>query len=315
MQNVYQQLNERFPDLEWQQNVPLAEKTYFKIGGTAETLLQTDNREALQEIIPFCHEHNIPITIMGGASNVLVADDGIRGLVLQFTGKKVEKISENELEAEAGLQTALLVRKSIDHGMMGLEYFLGVPGVIGGAIYNNAHYLEHLIGQYITSVTTITNTGQIQTYSHDECDFAYDYSIFQKNDDLIISARFKLKPLDEAQSKKDLLTATQYRATTQPLGVPSSGCIFQNVPNTPALQTQFPQFKNRSHVGGGFLIDQAGLKGRNIGGVSVSTKHAAFFVNDGTGTEADVKALVDVVKKTVKEKFGVELHEEVFYLQ
>jgi UDP-N-acetylmuramate dehydrogenase len=193
-------------------------------------------------------------------------------------------------------------------------YFLGVPGTVGGAIFNNAHYLEDLIGDHVSKVKIATQQGKIYWVDHDDCDFEYDHSRFQKSQEIILEAEFCLKPGSKIKSMELISKATRYRAQTQPLGLPSSGCIFQNVPNTASLKSQFPAFTQKKFVGAGFLIDQAGLKGTKVGGISISHKHAAFFVNDGAGTSQDVEKLLTLVKKTVKAKFGVSLKEEVFFL-
>jgi len=207
-----------------------------------------------------------------------------------------------------------VVAETIKYGLTGLEYFLGVPGTVGGAVLNNAHYLSDLISQHVKRVRIITADDKVEWLQASECEFGYDHSRFQKSGEIILGVEFLLRPGDAATSQQLITKATQYRATTQPLGLPSSGCIFQNTPNTPHLQELFPQFADITHVPGGFLIDQAGLKGERRGDLEVSHKHAAFIVNHGGGTAHELKALIAHVKDTVKNKFGVELHEEVFFL-
>lgn len=299
-------------------NYPLAEHTYFKIGGPAEVFFATKDKTTLARVIGFCYQNNISVTILGGGSNVVVSDAGVRGLVCSFTGDTVSQDGQkkNTVYAEAGCKTALLVAKTVSFGLTGLEYFLGVPGTLGGAIYNNAHYLNQLIGEYITRVEIITHAGTLQWLSQKECLFGYDTSRFHKTKEVIVSAEFLLKPGNKDSSHQKIKEATEYRAQTQPLGTPSSGCIFKNTPNTPNLRKLFPQFADQTHVSGGFLIDQAGLKGYGVGGVEVSSKHAAWIINpESKGTQKDVSALVKVIKASVKEKFGVELQEEIVYLK
>jgi UDP-N-acetylmuramate dehydrogenase len=191
---------------------------------------------------------------------------------------------------------------------------LGVPGNLGGAIYNNSHYLHHLIGEYISRVEVADEKGSVYWLNHDECDFKYDYSRFHQTNEVILSAEFELKLGSSEESQKLIKEATLKRATSQPLGIPSSGCIFQNAPMTPELAKRFPQFSQATHIGGGFLIDQAGLKGASEGDIEVSEKHAAFFVNKGKGTAKETVALMKKVRQKVKEQFGVELQTEVFFL-
>jgi UDP-N-acetylmuramate dehydrogenase len=313
-----QDLQSQLPSITWQSNYPLAEKTYFKLGGPAEIFGLVSTIDELAQLRHICTATQTPLTVLGGASNIIVADEGIAGVVVQLNHTAVTLVDKQEtygiLRAGAGVKSALLVKQAIDAGLAGLEYFLGVPGTLGGAVYNNAHYLQHLIGEFITQVQVVTSEGEIVWLPAAECDFAYDHSRFQTSDEVIFEVEFQLPLGDKATSQALIVESTRYRAATQPLGEPSSGCIFQNVPNTPELKAMFPQFAESAFVSGGFLIDQAGLKGTQVGGVEVSHKHAAFIINNGTGTARDVQSLIQVVKERVKEKFGVELQEEVFYV-
>ncbi len=310
---------EVFPDLPWQFEFPLAALTYFKLGGPAEVWLETSDAQVVAQIKAWCQKNQLKLTILGGASNCIVADEGVRGIVLRFTNDGVELHPEAEngkrrVLAGAGAKMALLVRKTLDWELTGLEYFLGVPGTLGGAIVNNAHYLADLIGKHVSRVQVVSNTGELIWLPADECEFQYDHSRFQKSGEIVVKVEFLLAPGDPKVSAELVKKATLYRAETQPLGLPSSGCIFQNSPNTPELKALFPQFADKAHVSAGFLIDQAGLKGERVGDIVVSQKHAAFMINQGQGTAADVQALIARVKASVKAKFGVDLREEVFYL-
>jgi UDP-N-acetylmuramate dehydrogenase len=232
---------------------------------------------------------------------------------------EVELVAKGDVQgivrAEAGAKTALLVSKTIKYGLAGLERFLGVPGTIGGAVYNNAHYLEDLLSAYIKRVEVIDEDGQVKWLKQADCDFGYDYSRFHNTNEVILQAEFLLPKGDVNQSKEKVKQATVYRAKTQPLGKPSSGCIFKNVANNPDLRQRFPQFAQREHVPTGFLIDQAGLKGAAEGDIEVSHKHAAFFVNQGQGTAANVKKLIKRVQAKVEAEYGVRPEPEVFWLE
>lgn len=303
-----------FSALACQPDWPLKPITYFKVGGPAELYTQVSDLTTLQAIQQYCHEHEIKLTVLGGVSNVIVADEGIRGLVVQLKNNTCV-ITDQVVQAGAGLKTALLVHQTVAAGLAGLEYFLGVPGTVGGATLNNAHYLAHLIAEFITRVQVVTPTGEVIWLDKADCDFGYDHSRFQTSGEIIWQIELQLQPGDPARSKALIREATEYRANTQPLGLPSSGCIFQNTPNTPALQARFPQFAENAFVPGGFLIDQSGLKGLRVGDIEVSQKHAAFMVNQGNGTAAQLAQLITQVKAAVHQQFGVELREEVFYLQ
>lgn len=318
--NLRASLTSNLPGFNFQFNHPLAPLTYFKIGGPAEAYIKLSNREKIIKLVKFCQSEKIKLTILGGASNVVIADEGIKGLVLHLAHDQISFTNQSKssdkkiVVAETGIKTATLVRKTIDNGLTGLEYFLGVPGTLGGAVYNNSHYLSDLISEYISRVEIINPSGMAQWLDNSECDFEYDQSRFQQTKEVILTVEFALPLGNKDKSMEKIKEATVYRATTQPLGVPSSGCVFRNTPATPELIKLFPQFSQKSHISCGFLIDQAGLKNKTIGGVKISPKHAAFFVNTGTGTSRDFKELVKIVKAEIKEKFGVQLKEEIFYL-
>lgn len=319
MTTLQAQLQQAFPSIKWQFDKLLAPLTYFKIGGPAEVYWACADLTTLPDIVRYCRENAIKITMLGGASNVLVADEGVAGLTIHITASTVTRNPnpdfKTEVMAEAGCKTALLVSQTIQLGLGGLEHFLGVPGTVGGAIYNNAHYLSHLIAEHITAVEIINAQNEFEWLPVADCDFGYDTSRFQKTQEIITRVKFVLEPGDLAKSQALVKTATQYRARTQPLGEPSSGCIFQNTPNNPQLQKLFPDMADTQFVPGGFLIDQAGLKGSRVGEIEVSHKHAAFFINKGHGTAQDVLDLIAKVKATVKAKFDVTLQEEVFFLR
>jgi UDP-N-acetylmuramate dehydrogenase len=320
MTKTQELIQQHFAKLSPQFEFELAPLTYFKIGGPAEVFIDLTTREDIIALVQFCHQHQIKLTVVSGASNILISSQGLRGVVVRIANEEYVRLPEKDGEKQlvlvgAGYKTALFVRQTIDDGMGGLEYFLGVPGRIGGAIYNNAHYLSDLIGKHIRRVEVITRAGEVRWLSQAECQFGYDSSVFQETDDIILQAEFALFPGDKERSLELIKEATMYRAKTQPLGEPSSGCYFRNTPNTPLLQQRFAQFAERRECPSAFLIDQAGLKGTRVGDIEVSQKHAAFFVNKGNGTSDQVLELARIVKDKVKAEFGVELQEEVFLLE
>lgn len=316
MAKVVQLLKSKFPQLEFKSHHELAPQTYFKIAGPVEVYVESSDLNQLTQLYGFCHQERIPVTLLGGASNVLITDTGIAGLVIKNTNQNITHQSQrpNQLTVGAGLQTARLVRASIDHGLTGLEPFLGVPGVVGGAVVNNAHYLERLIGEFVSRVEVATTSGQRVWLDQAECEFEYDHSRFHSSQELILKVEFVLTSGNSAQSQQTLVKAVKHRATTQPLGLPSSGCIFRNPSNTKQLRAQFPQFADREHIPAGFLIDQAGLKGLSQGDAQISEVHAAFIVNHGRATSQDVQTLINQIKTTVYERFSVHLQEEIFHL-
>jgi len=318
-------LKKEFPDLNWFFNFSLAKLSYFKLGGPAEIFYKVEKIEELKKILVFCNKNEIPWIIVGGLSNVVVADAGVEGLVLQMAckGFKVLEDSQNKviIKAEAGMKTSQLVSKSAYLNASGLEGFIGVPGRVGGAIYNNAHYLDFLIADCVQNVTAFhVKNNEVIEFSHENCHFAYEHSIFQDEEQLVIlSTTFSLKKDDPTLIKEKIAEAQARRLATQPLNLPSSGCIFQNPLNTPHLKKIFPQFANQEFIPAGFLIDQAGLKNKQEGSIVVSDKHAAFLVNksdqlDIPASSTDLKKLIKQIQAEINDKFQVELKEEVFYL-
>jgi UDP-N-acetylmuramate dehydrogenase len=320
MTRVQQLLQDNFQSLDFVFDYPLSERSYFKIGGRAEVFYSVTDERILQQLTTFCAAEQIRCTILGGGSNVIIADAGLEGLVLHIDLQGLDFLAEDEqhlrLRVAAGVKTAVLVAKAASRGGAGLEGFIGVPGTVGGAIYNNAHYLNDLIADHIESVHAFdSRSSQVVELSKAECNFAYEHSNFQEQKHLVIlSAVFDLPKGDPITIKERIRESKERRERKQPLNMPSCGCVFQNPPNTEQLKQLFPQFVDFEFIPAGFLIQEAGLKGTRVGGIEVSDKHAAFFVNTGAGKASDVKELVSLVKARVKERFGVELKEEVFYL-
>lgn len=309
---------------------PLSNHTYFKLGGPADLLYIAKTKDELSGAVQSAILYKIPYIVIGGGSNILVTDAGFRGLIIKnktsqillkgFAGqmsKGDERPAQRQVDlkealvcADSGVPANLLIRYSLDQGMSGLQDMLGLPGSVGGAVYNNSHHLGHLFGDNIVEVEALDSEGKIKKYTQKDLKFDYDYSIFHKTKETILSATFQLK-----RGNKDTLwvianEAVKRRATTQPLGVPSSGCIFKNIPLADAMRIGTPDTIQSV----GYLLDKAGLKGLRIGGAYVSDVHANFIVNDGTSTTKDVLDLIKEIKSRIKAKFGVDLNEEVIII-
>lgn len=300
---------------------PLSKHTYFKLGGPADLFISASSSKELIEIVQLAKSLDIPHLILGGGSNILISDKGFRGLVIKnksgeiklkgFTGQaKMGKVDLKEVvvQADSGVPANQLIRYTLDEGLAGLEDFLGLPGTVGGAIYNNSHHLGKLIGELVVEVATLNQLGELTLLKPKELKFAYDYSIFHETKDTILSASFQLKKGDKDKLWEQANAAVKRRATTQPLGKPSSGCIFRNVSVADAMRLGTPNHT----CSAGYLIDKAGLKGERVGGAVVSDVHANFIVNDGSASTQDVLDLIMVIKSRIKEKYGVSLQEEIF---
>lgn len=329
MSNLLQGLQSAFPLLNFVADAKLAPFSYMKIGGPAEVLWRASNPDDLIAVMEWCKNNKVPVTILGGISNVLISDAGLPGLVVINEMRKQEKISKtNVLKlinrddislndnsqfwlAQTGVRTADLVGETTKAGLGGLEPFLGVPGSLGGALYNNSHYQNELIGTYVAAVEVWSQKIGMLWLSQAECDFKYDHSRFQNSGELLLQAVFALPQTDAKKSEMILREAALKRARTQPLGTANSGCFFRNW-EVPADQKN--SWPNQASVSAGWLIDQVGAKGWQEGGAIVSDKHANFIVNQGNATADDVLRLAIRVQKAVAEKFGITLHPEVFAL-
>lgn len=297
---------------------PLAPHTYFKLGGPADLLYEARTLDELVNAVQSAILYQVPYLVIGGGSNILVSEAGFRGLVIKnktssiqlkgFAGGVAQgklDLKEAIVQADSGVPANLLIRYTLDQGLSGLEDMLGLPGTVGGAVYNNSHHLDHLWGDHVVEVEYLSIDGVRGKYTPQELHFAYDYSIFHKTKETILSASFLLKQGDKASLWELATAAVKRRSSTQPLGIPSSGCMFKNIPLADKMRLGVHT------ASAGYLIDQAGLKGARVGGAVVSDVHANFITNDGTATPQDVLELIRLVKKQVKAKFGVDLTEEV----
>ena len=311
-----------------QSQVNLAKHTYFKLGGPADYFVEAKTKEELVEAVRYAIDQKIPYLVLGGGSNVLIGDLGFRGLVIKnrtssvkikgFAGKIIKgqilpagrqvDLKEAIVEADSGVTANYLIRYTLDEGLAGLEDMLGLPGTVGGAVYNNSHHLDKLWGDHIVEVEVLDLEGKIKKYTQKECQFDYDYSVFHKTKETILSASFQLKRGDKAKLWEVATEAVKRRSSTQPLGLPSSGCMFKNISLADRMRLGVPT------ASAGYLIDKAGLKGLSVGGAKVSDVHANFIINDGTAKASHVNELVALVRSKVKEKFGVDLIEEVILI-
>ncbi len=271
---------------------PLSELSTFGIGGPAHFFAEVHKIEDLQFLLKYCHSQNLSYFVIGKGSNCLFDDRGFDGLII------LNKIAFCHFEwpvvhVGAGYSFSLLGTQTARKGWSGLEFASGIPGSVGGAIYMNAGASGKETCESLIEVTFINEEGGIEVLARDQMTFAYRTSIFQSRFGVIASAKFFLQPSEEARKKQ--LGIIDYRTRTQPYNDKSAGCVFRNPESNSA----------------GALIQQSGLKGKRIGGAEVSTLHANFIVNKGNATSKDVLDLAEYVKKTVKEKTGIDLEMEI----
>lgn len=272
--------------MNFEENISLKEYTTFKVGGNARYFYIAKNKEDLILAIKKAQESELPIFILGGGSNVLALDEGYNGLVIKFQTPKLGD----------------LVQSSAEDSLTGLEWAVGIPGTVGGAVYGNARAFGVNISDIIEEVEVLNKeTLEVKTLSRDECGFSEKQSIFKKDKNLIIlSVALKLEKGDEEEIRKKIKDNLNTRLGRQPLNYPSAGSIFINKSGTEPSSV---------------LIEKAGLKGIKIGGVEVSQKHAGFIINTGNATSADILELIEIIKKEVKSKFGIELETEIQILK
>ena len=288
--------------------VPLAPLTTFKVGGPADWLIDLQSGGELCLAASIGRDAGVRLTILGGGSNVLVADEGVRGLVVRVRGGEVTRHGPDTIRADAGVTINGLVRWTLLRGIGGLEAWAGTPGTVGGAIFGNAHFHGRLISELVVRARLVTGDGSIQDVPVEAMEFGYDYSRLQRTGEVVVSADFRVHEGDPAALRRVARESLAYRKRTQPLESASAGCIFQNPdPARVTLPDGVP-------ASAGGLVDRAGLKGARQGAARVSTRHANFIVNEGGATADDVRALIDRCKREVRARFGVELREEIVYL-
>lgn len=285
---------------------PLAPYTTFRVGGPAQWFLEARTSDEIVDALRVAHMAGVRVTLLGGGSNVLVGDRGVRGLVIRPRGGAIEQIDAERVRADAATTINGLVRWTIQRGIAGLEAWAGTPGTVGGAIFGNAHFGGRLIGELVESVRLAALDGDTRDLSRDQMEFGYDRSRLQKTGEVLLSAVFRVSTGDPAALRDVARQSLAYRKKTQPLDTPSAGCIFQN-PNRAEVPADIP-------ASAGALVDRAGLKGTARGDARVSATHGNFIVNEGQASAADIRSLIDLCRARVSERFGVALQEEIVYL-
>ena len=298
-------------------NVSLKNYTTFKIGGPAKYFFETKNKKDLIKAILVAKSKKLPFFILGGGSNLLVSDEGFRGLVIKILFSKSYFLN-SQISAEAGTILAELLSATLNTGLTGLEWAAGIPGTVGGAIYGNAGAFKKSMKDITKTVTVLEIKNQksnIKNLRNKDCKFCYRNSIFkQKKNLIILSATLQLKKGNKLKIEKRIKEYLNYRKETQPLNFPSAGSVFKNPKNFSAGELGEEDKSSSLSFAAARLIEECGLKGKRIGNVKISEKHANFIVNLGGGKAKDVKKLINLAKKKVKEKFGITLEEEICYL-
>ncbi len=292
-------------DVEVTPDAPVGASTWYGIGGRADLLIRPRTVEALETLVRRCNRSAVPLRVLGSGANLLVADEGVDGIVVRLDAPAFREVTyaghgaDHRMRAMAGADMARTLMDATRRGLEGLSPMAGIPASIGGAIRMNAGGAYGAIGDAVESVVCVTRTGQHVTYPASELRF--DYRETNIPDPVIVAATFHLEPADPIALRKRVKEIFRYKKSTQPLADHSAGCAFRN-PIDPVTE------KRES---AGRLIDVAGLKGHRVGGASVSTRHANFVVVEPGATAADVLALFEEVQRRVFDTSGLELEREI----
>lgn len=271
--------------------------TSFHIGGNAEVFALVKTVDELSALVRFCFERNINPLTVGNGSNLLVSDTGIDGLVIRLCGDfdNIKLLDETTIEAGAGTSLAALCKFAHSVGLTGLEFAYGIPGSVGGAVFMNAGAYGGQMSDVVKETRHICGSGELSGFSADELEFDYRKSVYSTGSQIITSVVLQLKKGEKQEISSKMNELIQRRKDKQPLEFPSAGSVF----------------KRPEGYFAGALIEQCGLKGKTIGGASISEKHAGFIVNVGGATCRDVTDLIKHCQDIVFEKFGVKLEPEI----
>ena len=316
-------------------NISLSKYTSFKIGGPAKYFCVVENNEEIKEALEFAGKNKLKVFVLGGGSNLLISDEGFDGMVIRIMNYEL-RIKDNNIICGAGLSLMKLVSESVKNNLTGLEWAAGIPGTVGGAIVNNAGAFGKCMGDVVESVKILEyktppfakgaggiSSLDVKKLNNKQCNFSYRSSLFKEEKKyIILSVVLKLEKGNQNKSKKIITEILKSRREKQPLEYPSAGSVFKNLvvanEHFKKLKKEFPELnkiaKNNT-IPAGWLIEQIeGLKGKKIGGAMVSEKHCNFIVNFNNAKAEDVVILISLIKQKVRNKFGIQLREEIEYV-
>ena len=278
-------------------NEPLSRHTSFALGGPADLYADVNTLAELSALRRVTAENPLPVFFLGAGSNLLVADAGIRGLVIHLQGEfRRISFSGDIVHAGAGAWMPALSKQTAAHGLSGIESLVGVPGTVGGGLVMNAGTRDGVLGDVVTQIERLTPSGDVETLAAAQARFVYRHSALEGS--WITGAVLRLKPEESSSIISRIEQYLQYRSRTQPLATNNCGSVF----------------KNPSQGAAAMFVEQAGFKGKSVGGARVSERHANFIINEKTATAADVRALIESIQSAVRAKFGVTLETEVKFV-
>lgn len=282
---------------EVKQNEAMKKHTSFKIGGEAQAMITATTNEGLIDILVKCKENDIPITVIGKGSNILVSDYGIEGIVIKLDGvfNKIKMLDDETISCGAGVSLAKLCTYAYEKGLSGLEFAWGIPGSVGGAVFMNAGAYGGEMKDTISNTTHIDSNNKVGNFFVSQLDLGYRHSIYSDGEYIITEAVLRLHKDSPVEIRKRMDDFMNRRKSKQPLEYPSAGSVF----------------KRPEGYYAGALIQEAGLKGKQIGGAKVSEKHSGFIINKDNASCKDVLELINYIKKEVKKSSGVDLECEI----
>jgi len=284
----------------------MSKHSTFRVGGPARFFVQVASAEELVGAVRWAQEKGVEHEVIGGGTNILVADAGYDGLIIKMANREIV-VEGDRIKAGAGALTTAVARAAADASLTGLEWATTIPGTIAGAVYGNAGCYGGDMGQVVENVRVarlstealakVDGASEVVLESKD-LNFRYRYSALKSSNDIVLEVTLKLAPGNPEQIKAKMDECLAKRKKSQPLGSSCAGCVFKNPEDESA----------------GRLIDEAGLKGERIGGASVSEDHANFILNDGTATADQIVQLISLVKMKIRDEMGIQLEEEVQYI-
>jgi len=294
VENIVRKLEQKIEKEKIHLNEDMKKHTSLKIGGPADILIKISNIEELKHVLKLANTNNLPIFILGNGSNLLVKDEGIKGIVLKIEFDKIE-IQENKVKVGSGVKLGLLAQKLAEKELTGFEELSGIPGTIGGAIRQNAGAHGREIKDILEEVKAMDYEGNIYNLKKEELDLSYRHSIFVEKKYIILEAEFKFLGGNKEEILNKMQEYKNWRKEKQPLEYPNAGSTFKRGEDYITAK----------------LIDECGLKGYQIGGAQISEKHAGFIINKGNATAKDTIELIEYTKKKVKEKFNKDIQLEI----
>ena len=289
------EIKQQFPEMIVKENEKLSHYTYTKTGGPADVLVFPKSKDEVAAVVSWVNEKQVPLTVLGNSSNVIIKDGGVRGIVMILTEMDRMEVKRHRLTVQSGARLIDASRMALAERLSGLEFACGIPGSVGGAVYMNAGAYDGEVEEVIESVVVITREGKIKTYSKDELEFSYRHSKLQETNEIVLEVVFDLEKGKHEAIKARMDELTALRESKQPLEYPSCGSVF----------------KRPTGYFTGKLIQEAGLQGLTWGGAQISMKHAGFIVNINQATATDYIELIAHIKKVIMEHYGVPLETEV----